>query len=615
MPHHIDTSSEGRFCREKFSPPFGAFTTSLPAKFLGGKTVPPRQNSRVRPTSLRRTLPRDKLCDVYYPSNRAPGKRAHARCHMPTVHLLREGREIAQCEGEVITIMDACPEVYTTPPVQPKEKKPGQLTNEQVKRYFDEGFVLVKDFFTPEELQPCRDGTAELVDALAERLYKAGKIKNTYRDAGLFQRLTLIEEEFPGTCALLLKEGKIHKAYCDLWVNDRLLNVMEQLVGPEIAGNLLWNLRPKVMMTMLIATSNIVPIDPVPTQVPSNDETTVPWHQDNCYTLPESLGTLIPVAWIPLLDATVENGCMQVVAKKIFGHINGYVNRAKTLQAEQAMGGFTCSTGDVTPPKEPGRSSVAAKGREPRGSSREGGRHPPSVDPGQGRTPDSRLTLPADPGATWLRLEAETLLLQAPLHEVARMDEDIDSTSHKNQRKVVADGVLKYAVRGLPGKEQQGSLFELLDCLVVICSPEISTDEIANLQPKLPPYYHDASAASRLHVSEEVWAGPSYVDIFDLSQFLSWIGKLPEAQKASGCNDIQKGPILLDIESLERTERTIGTAYELLDSLPSSETGTSDNEEKIDIPQHNEGAHINDNISELQDCCRRCEPAPPSPCY
>ncbi|XP_019627738.1 PREDICTED: uncharacterized protein LOC109472409 [Branchiostoma belcheri] len=170
-------------------------------------------------------------------------------------------------------------------------RQPGQLTNEQVKRYFDEGFVLVKDFFTPEELQPCRDGTAELVDALAERLYKAGKIKNTYRDAGLFQRLTLIEEEFPGTCALLLKEGKIHKAYCDLWVNDRLLNVMEQLVGPEIAGNLLWNLRPKV---------------------PSNDETTVPWHQDNCYTLPESLGTLIPVAWIPLLDATVENGCMQV---------------------------------------------------------------------------------------------------------------------------------------------------------------------------------------------------------------------------------------------------------------------------------------------------------------
>ncbi|KAI8479761.1 hypothetical protein Bbelb_425090 [Branchiostoma belcheri] len=70
-------------------------------------------------------------------------------------------------------------------------------------------------------------------------------IIDTYRDAGLFQRLTLIEEEFPGTCALLLKEGKIHKAYCDLWVNDRLLNVMEQLVGPEIAGNPLWNLRPK----------------------------------------------------------------------------------------------------------------------------------------------------------------------------------------------------------------------------------------------------------------------------------------------------------------------------------------------------------------------------------
>eukprot|EP00058_Branchiostoma_floridae_P003702 XP_002589190.1 hypothetical protein BRAFLDRAFT_74653 [Branchiostoma floridae] len=75
---------------------------------------------------------------------------------------------------ETVTTMEACPEVYTTPPVQPKEHKPGQLTREQVKQFFDE-------------------------------------------------------------------------AYCDLWVNDRLLNVMEQLVGPEIAGNPLWNLRPKVV--------------------------------------------------------------------------------------------------------------------------------------------------------------------------------------------------------------------------------------------------------------------------------------------------------------------------------------------------------------------------------
>jgi pleckstrin domain-containing family G protein 5 len=34
----------------------------------------------------------------------------------------------------------------------------------------------VEDFFTPEELQPCRDSISEMVDNLADKLYQAGKI-------------------------------------------------------------------------------------------------------------------------------------------------------------------------------------------------------------------------------------------------------------------------------------------------------------------------------------------------------------------------------------------------------------------------------------------------------
>ena len=43
-----------------------------------------------------------------------------------------------------------------------------------------------------------------------------------------------------------------------LWSNERLLNVVEQLIGPDIIGHPVWNLR---------------------TKVPNNEETTVPWHQ------------------------------------------------------------------------------------------------------------------------------------------------------------------------------------------------------------------------------------------------------------------------------------------------------------------------------------------------
>jgi len=50
----------------------------------------------------------------------------------------------------------------------------------------------------------------------------------------------------------------VFKAFKDLWCNERLLNLVEQLIGPDIAGNPAWNLR---------------------TKVPRNIVTTVPWHQ------------------------------------------------------------------------------------------------------------------------------------------------------------------------------------------------------------------------------------------------------------------------------------------------------------------------------------------------
>ena len=48
------------------------------------------------------------------------------------------------------------------------------------------------------------------------------------------------------------------------------------------------------------------------TKTPNNEQTTVPWHQDNAYMDADSLYTLMPTAWIPLIDANKTNGCMQV---------------------------------------------------------------------------------------------------------------------------------------------------------------------------------------------------------------------------------------------------------------------------------------------------------------
>jgi len=49
-------------------------------------------------------------------------------------------------------------------------------------------------------------------------------------------------------------------------------------------------------------------------------QATVPWHQDNAYLDEECWDKLMVTAWVPLVDATVKNGCMQVVRR---GHLPG----------------------------------------------------------------------------------------------------------------------------------------------------------------------------------------------------------------------------------------------------------------------------------------------------
>lgn len=58
--------------------------------------------------------------------------------------------------------------------------------------------MIVEDFFSPDELEPCKGAIADLVDNLARRLYAAGKIPKLYTEYGLFQRLSKMEEAFPG---------------------------------------------------------------------------------------------------------------------------------------------------------------------------------------------------------------------------------------------------------------------------------------------------------------------------------------------------------------------------------------------------------------------------------
>lgn len=74
------------------------------------------------------------------------------------------------------------------------------------------------------------------MDILVDKLYKGGKIKDKCENAGFYERLTLIEQQFKGAAVLLHKMGHFPEGFRKIWSNERLLNVVEQLIGLDIAG-------------------------------------------------------------------------------------------------------------------------------------------------------------------------------------------------------------------------------------------------------------------------------------------------------------------------------------------------------------------------------------------
>jgi hypothetical protein len=178
-----------------------------------------------------------------------------------------------------------------------------RLSEGQLKQYDADGFLIVHDVFTPQELKPLQDEIDGLVDDLARRLKRGGKIENTHADKGFYDRLTALEKDFPGAAVLIHIGGILKPELAAVWSSPKLLEMVEQIIGPDIVGHPVWNLRSKT---------------------PTNPLATVPWHQDTAYLAAGAEHTFQPTAWIPLIDADAKNGTLQVFKG---GHRSGKVFR------------------------------------------------------------------------------------------------------------------------------------------------------------------------------------------------------------------------------------------------------------------------------------------------
>ncbi len=185
------------------------------------------------------------------------------------------------------------------------------IIREQFEKY---GFVIVEGVFDPaRDFKPILDDYAEALDLLAVEWHREGKISSLFADLPFEQRFTAVVSEArqPWTQYFdislpqkdVLIDTPIHcsEAVFNLLRHPRLLDAVEIFLGAEIYSNPIQHVRIKAPERLLLP------------ELRRGLAAQTSWHQDQGVALPEADHTDILTVWLPILDATAENGCLQVI--------------------------------------------------------------------------------------------------------------------------------------------------------------------------------------------------------------------------------------------------------------------------------------------------------------
>src|SRR5262249_12968611 len=148
------------------------------------------------------------------------------------------------------------------------------------------------DLLDEDDLAPVIAALEEAVADGARSLIARGALSSGYEDERFETRLTRITAETEALYWSICSGQLASAGIFGLFANPKLLDLAESLVGPEIMASSVSRLRPKV---------------------PGFPHGVVPWHQDSGYFEPHCDRDLVLTMWIPLVDATPERGCLQLI--------------------------------------------------------------------------------------------------------------------------------------------------------------------------------------------------------------------------------------------------------------------------------------------------------------
>ena len=189
-----------------------------------------------------------------------------------------------------------------------------QLVASDLTKFKEDGYVVVRGVLDwGQDLKPVLHEYEQLLDGLVDWWFGQGLLHSKYAELPFGDRLirSVFEAKQPYDShfdislpqADITEETPIHTgpAVFDLLRSPRLLDVVEQFIGPEIYCNPVQHTRVKL------------PESGLPDEARTGLTGRIDWHQDAGVITADADDTNLLTDWFPLTDSTPENGCLAVV--------------------------------------------------------------------------------------------------------------------------------------------------------------------------------------------------------------------------------------------------------------------------------------------------------------
>lgn len=193
-----------------------------------------------------------------------------------------------------------------------------RLTETQIAQFYEQGYLIVENVLSAAEIAAVRTEYSAILDREAPRLVAEGKISQDYAGLPFEERYSRMLKEMDDLYTLyqhldislpltanIPADTQIHcgtAVFHNIVRNEKILDIAESLLGPEIYSNPTQHTRIKPPISAL----------PQDVALDSNVAKTW-WHQDEGVLTDDAVDIDMVTVWVAMTDATLENGCLKCV--------------------------------------------------------------------------------------------------------------------------------------------------------------------------------------------------------------------------------------------------------------------------------------------------------------